>query len=133
MLKLFKEFNKSRERKKALQEFSGEVDKNLERYYVMFQINRLRFFDLAAWEKVKILEDVRFADPVTQYVQRLQKYNEVLKDFKDYEEWYSSDSANKTRENGSVLNQKNTRAKEEFQGLEDVIKTARDSVNKLAG
>jgi len=122
---------KRKEQKKALMAFYEEVDRNLESYYVMFQLNRLRFFSLEQWDQVRNRPDVDWPPDVGRYAQVLADYNTTLKDFKDYEQWYSADVENKTRENGQVLHTKREAAEEKFrQGLEDLIKNAKGQVER---
>ncbi len=120
MIELIKNYFYRKEQKKALTAFSEEAKANLEAYYVMFQINRLRFFSLTAWDKVK---DRDWHESVQEYIRRLTSYNKILQDYKDYEQWYNEDN-NKNQENGRVLHAKKELAQEQFRGLEGVIKSA---------
>ena len=114
--------------KKALDAFYAEAKANLESYYVMFQINRLRFFTLTAWDKVKAQS---WPPPVVEYIRRLTLYNKVLQDYKDYEYWYNEDLENKNQANGRILHQKKELVEEQFKGLEDVIKPAVAVIGEL--
>ncbi len=120
MIGIIKNYFRQKEQKKLCVAFLDEAKANLEAYYVMFQINRLRFFTLTAWDKVK---DVAWKDPVLNYVRRLTEYNQLLQDYKEYEQWYNQDD-HKNQENGRVLHQKKELAQDRFQGLEEVIKAA---------
>ena len=75
MIELIKNYFYRKEQKKALTAFSEEAKANLEAYYVMFQINRLRFFSLTAWDKVK---DRDWHESVQEYIRRLTSYNKIL-------------------------------------------------------
>ena len=122
MMKLFQNYFKEREIRRDLCAFYAETKQNLEMYYVMFQLNRLRFFEMQAWKKVEHLQS--WSSAVTEYVQRLTAYNQTQKDYKDYEQWYNENLDNKNQENGRILHSKKELAQEQFKGLEIVIKSA---------
>ena len=128
MMKFFRRFQKKRELKKNWLAFFLEVNKNLESYYVMFQLDRLRFFNLDVWERVKNNRDLPLTSDVLRYAEILNDYNQTLKAFKDYEQWYSSDLKNKIPDNGRILHAKKDAAQEKFQGLA----TARSSAQEEA-
>ena len=130
IMKFFQGLRKQQELKKHWLEFYVEVDKNLESYYVMFQLDRLRFFNLEVWERIKNNADVRMTSDVLRYTEILNEYNKTLKSFKDYEEWYSSDLKNKIPENGRILYAKKDEAQEKFQRLENIIKRAQQNVRQ---
>ena len=130
IIKFFQGLRKQQELKKHWLEFYAEVDKNLESYYVMFQLDRLRFFNLEVWERIKNNADVRMTSDVLRYTEILNEYNKTLKNFKDYEEWYSSDLKNKIPENGRILHAKKDAAQKKFQGLENIIKRAQQNVRQ---
>ncbi len=124
MLKFLQDLKKKREQKRLLLDFLAEIEKNLESYYVMDQIGRLRFFSLESWEKVKGYEDLTFGQEIRNYVQALSEYNRLLKDFKDYEQWYAADIERKNQENGKLLHAKKEASGQKFKGLDQVIKPA---------
>ena len=131
MFKFFADIGKRKEQKKALMAFYEEVDRNLEGYYVMFQLDRLRFFALDHWQNVRARPDVVWPHAVVRYAEVLADYNSTLQDFKTYEQWYSADVTNTTRENGQVLHDKRDEAEKKFrQGLEAVIKSAKEQVER---
>ena len=130
IMKFFQGLRKRQEFKKHWLEFYAEVEKNLESYYVMFQLDRLRFFNLEAWERIKNNADIRLTSDVLRYIEVINDYNQTLKIFKDYEEWYSSDLKNKIPENGRILHAKKDAAQEKFQGLENIIKRAQQNVRQ---
>ncbi len=121
MLKILQSFFENKGKKASLYAFSQEAKANLEAYYVMFQINRLRFFTLASWEPVK--EQV-WPDAVAEYIHRLTQYNSLLKEYKDFEFWYNENLDRKNQENGRHLHMKKEIVQQHFKGLEDVIKNA---------
>ena len=124
MWALFDKFQKKRKLKRLLLEFKEEIKKNLESYYVMFQLGKLKFFQLEVWQKLKNESEAEMSSSILRYAQILGDYNKVLADFKNYEQWFASDINNKTASNAEVLHEKNSKAKEKFQGLEQIIKSA---------
>ena len=125
MLSFIKGFRKVREERRAWLDFYEEIEKNLESYYVMFQLGRLRFFQLEHWLKQGANPAVVSDRNVQHYGQRLQEYNQILEGFKKFEQWYASDINNKTKENGVLLHQKREEAETKFNGLESVILEAK--------
>ncbi len=130
IMNLIQRFQSQRQLKKNWLEFYAEVNKNLEAYYVMFQLDRLRFFNLDVWQRVKSDLDISMTTDVLRYAEILEDYNQTLKIFKDYESWYSSDIKNKIPDNGRILHAKKNAAQEKFQGLENVIKSAQQSLQR---
>lgn len=129
MLKFLQGWQRKTREKRLLLQLCREVDKNLEHYYVLFQINRLRFFSMESWEQVRQLGLV-FDDSIQEYARRLTDYNAALREFKDFESWYTADSSRKTRENGIKLHDKKKNAQQKFSGLEAVIKAARSGLQE---
>lgn len=111
------------------QDFLAEAEKNLESYYVMDQIGRLRFFTLESWEKIKASGE-SFGPQVQAYVEAVGEYNRLLKDFKDFEEWYAADVEHKTQDNGRTLHAKKEAAGQKFKGLDRMIKPAVENLKK---
>ena len=110
---------------KLLLSFWQEVEMNLESYYVMFQLGKLRFFAMQVWPLIQSCAEFLLDEQLSRYGERLADYNNVLDDFRKYEQWYAADIKNKTKENGLVLTAKRDAAQAKFDaGLEEVIKTA---------
>lgn len=128
MLAILKDYIRKQEEKKSYRAFLEEAKANLEAYYVMFQINKLRFFTLTARETVK---DLCWPADISEYIRRLEIYNQALKEFKDFEIWYNEDLDRKNQENGRVLHAKKEAAQEQFNGLEPVIKKAVEALDRL--
>jgi hypothetical protein len=122
MMKLFQDYFKEREIRRDLCAFYAEAKQNLEAYYVMFQLNRLRFFQMQAWEKVRDLN--AWGPSVREYAERITTYNQAQKDYRDYEQWYNENLDNKNQENGRILHSKKEIAQAKFNGLEAIIKAA---------
>ena len=124
MLNFWQKWNKKRKLKKLLLEFYGEVKKNLEAYYVMDQLERLRSFHLESWQKVKDYANIAFGEEISFYIKIIEEYNRTLESFKSYEQWYASDVNNKTQENARILHLKKQEADQKFKNFDQVIKPA---------
>jgi hypothetical protein len=126
MLKIFQQWKEKKAQQKLWLEFHEELAKNLESYYVMDQIGRFRFFRMESWQKLKNSNPPPVCQntAITTYISRLEEYNSLLDDFTKYEQWYASDLNNKTPANGRILHEKREKAREKFQGLEPIIKSA---------
>ena len=126
MLNIIKEAMRKREGQRLLLEFHDEVCRNWEAYYVMFQLGKLRAFELAVWKKIKSDAHLPIDGRIRTSLEILEDYNIAFDDFKKYEQWYSADIDRKTRENSLVLHEKREAANAKFQPLEAVVKTARE-------
>ncbi len=124
MLRFFKEYREKQEFRRDFLFLFTEGKSNLEQYYVMFQLGRLRFFSLDAWEKIGSRLDIAWDKAVQEYIRRLAQYNRVLKEYKDFQFWYNDDLERKNQENGRLLHKKKELAQEQFAGLEEIIKAA---------
>src|SRR5689334_13000912 len=129
MLKFFRDYLKQKEQRQEFFSLLIEAKANLEAYYVMFQLNRLRHFTLDIWENVNALPEYS-QEALSEYSRRLSQYNSVLKDYKDFEFWYNEDLDRKNQDNGRILHQKKELVQEHFKGLEAVIKAAVVSVEQ---
>ncbi len=119
------QFQKKRALKKLCLDFDAELKKNLESYYVMFQLGRLRFFKMEISQAVLNNPEISLPPEVRRYLDVIESYNKCLKDFTDFETWYAADINRKTKENGIILHAKKEEAQKKFQaGLEEVIKAA---------
>ncbi|MCB9772034.1 MAG: hypothetical protein H6754_05745 [Candidatus Omnitrophica bacterium] len=123
MLKFFHDYKKQKERRQEMKALVLETKANLEAYYVMFQLGRLRYFTLDVLKKAQTSSE--FSDhAIVEYARRLTEYNRLVKDYKDFEFWYNEDLERKNKDNGRILHQKKELAQEQFTGLEAVIKAA---------
>ncbi len=128
MLRFLREYRQKKEFAREFSALLAEAKGNLEQYYVMFQLGRLRFFLLGVLENSGGgLESVRDS-AVEEYVRRLKAYNQVLKEYKDFEAWYNADLERKNQDNGRILHKKKELAQEQFAGLEQIIKAAVSSL-----
>ena len=124
MFKFLREYRMYQEQRRELLGLLAEVKSNLELYYVMFQLGKLRFFVMDFWETIKINSESPWDQMIPMYIQRLTEYNQLLKEYKDFEFWYNEDLDRKNKDNGRILHQKKELAQAQFQGLEPVIKDA---------
>lgn len=124
MFKFFNEYQAHREQRRELLGLLAEAKSNLELYYVMFQLGKLRFFVLDFCGTIKNNSEGSWDQIFLEYISRLTKYNQVLKEYKDFELWYNEDLDRKNKDNGRILHQKKELAQAQFQGLEKIIKDA---------
>jgi hypothetical protein len=132
MLKFFSEYRVRQEQRREFLGLLAEVKSNLELYYVMFQLGKLRFFVLDFWETIKTNSEGSWNQMIPEYIRRLTEYNRILKEYKDFEFWYNDDLDRKNKNNGCVLHQKKELAQVQFQGLEPVIKDAVSVIEQQA-
>lgn len=132
MFKFLHEYRARQEQRRELLGLLAEVKSNLELYYVMFQLGRLRFFVLDFWATLKENSEASWSQMIPEYIQRLTEYNRILKEYKDFEFWYNEDLNRKNKDNGRVLHQKKELAQAQFQGLEPVIKDAVSVIEQQA-
>jgi len=104
MFSLFRKFSSEEKTKKALFAFLAEMEKNLEYYYVMDQRQFVTHgFLTDTWGAIKDVDMVKKNPSLAIYAQAIEDFNRAYKAYKDYEAWYTSDSKNKTQENGKKL------------------------------
>ncbi len=132
MLKFLSEYRVHQERRREFLGLLAEVKTNLELYYVMFQLGKLRFFVLDFWETIKTNSKSSWNQMIPEYILHLTEYNRILKEYKDFEFWYNQDLDRKNKDNGRVLHQKKELAQAQFQGLEPVIKDAVSVIEQQA-
>lgn len=131
MLHLWQEYRQRKTIHRTLISLHGEIDKNLENFFVMEQLGRLRFFTLEVVGRV--LENTRFAldESVKIYARTVEDYNRTLKEFQDYEQWYNTeDLSRKTKENGLALHAQKDAAQAKFKNLEKVILAAKKNTEE---
>ena len=124
MLDFLREWKKQKGTKKLAMELLQEMKDNLEAYYVMSQLSRLRFFNLQQWKIFENSPLLPLSEKILFYAKILADYNASLEQFKKYEEWYTSDINHKTPENARTLHVKREEASQRCKGLDQVIKPA---------
>jgi hypothetical protein len=104
MLDMIQSWRSKHALKKQLLTFLDEMEQNLEIYYVTDQRQFMTGgFIMAAWDKVKNIEVIQRHESIKIYATTLLDFNKSYKEFKEYEQWYSSDMNNKSTENAKKL------------------------------
>ncbi len=112
--------------KKALREhllaFLAEMEKNLEIYYVMDQRQFITTgFLMEVWSQAKDLEFIQRQEAIMVYAAALLDFNKAYKEHKSYEQWYSADVKNKTKENALKLHTLKLELDQRIKPLEAII------------
>ena len=104
MFPIFKKSSKEEQLKKDLFDFLAEMEKNLEFFYVMDQRQFITTgFLTDTWARVQDMDVIKKHETIVVYAQAIENFNNVLKEYKDYETWYTGDAQNKTPENSRKL------------------------------
>lgn len=132
MIPLFRRWRARREESRQLSALTSEVEQNLETFYVIRQLNRLRPFAMAAWSGLPENHPCRSGDsPLRHYAQALDAYHEALRDAQDFEAWYSADIERQTRDQACILHDKKETAWARFNGLNAVMQSALDDLRAV--
>jgi hypothetical protein len=122
MFSIFNKNSKEGQLKKNLLDFLGEMEKNLELFYVMDQRQFITSGYLTdIWPLVKDLDMIKNHETIVKYAQATESFNLSLKAYKEYENWYTGDSNNKTPENSRKLHALKHDLDEKLKGMEAVI------------
>ncbi|MDP2654044.1 MAG: hypothetical protein Q8Q08_08440 [Candidatus Omnitrophota bacterium] len=124
MFRPFQKWREARELRRTLLEFHSELRKNLESFYVMDQLGRLRPFRLEAWSRVSPLGFIGSDENILRCFRAMEEHNRLLEDFSNFEAWYSSDLDNKTQANARILHEKRDAPQKNFPAFEGLIKAA---------
>jgi hypothetical protein len=112
-----------------LTDLKAEVDRNLERSYVVEQRQFITEpFDSQAWEEVRTFSSYHFSKELMEYAVTVQDFNQDLKGIKDFEEVYSSSLDMKTRDNAEILHAKKEVLREKFNAIRTKITAAQSSL-----
>ena len=130
MFDFSKEARQQKTVRRALESLHQEIEKNLESFFVMEQLGRLRFFSLDIVDGLLGKKNFEIGDAVRVYARAAVDYHATLKDFEEYEQWYTADLGRKTKENGLILHAKKEAAEAKFPGLEKMIIAAKEHVEK---
>lgn len=104
MIAALKTLVSQRKLKKDLLQFLAEIEKNLEKFYVMDQRQFIiDGFAMDVWPLVKDLDVIKKHEAITVYNRMLEDFNKALTAHKEYEKWYAGNVANKTPENARTL------------------------------
>ncbi|MBF0490062.1 MAG: hypothetical protein HQL15_05515 [Candidatus Omnitrophica bacterium] len=117
--------------KKQLLDFLGEMEKNLEIYYVMDQRQFITGgFIMDTWEKVKDLEILKSQEAIQLYASTLLAFNSAFNENKTFEKWYSSSLEHRTPENAKKLHAFKNDLDQRVKTLEAIIIPAGQSLEK---
>lgn len=108
--------------KKQMLSFLDEMEKNLELFYVMDQRQFILggFHDKAALA-VESLESVKKHESIRVYLAAIRDFNNSFAAYKEYEQWYASDTQNKTQENAKKLHASKHALDNKLKTLEAII------------
>jgi hypothetical protein len=125
-------FIRRRPQKNFLVALWDEVNRNLERYYVVEQRQFItEAFDIEAWEEARMFLSLAFPDALVGYAAAVRDFNAVLRDMKEFEGIYSSSIEKKTRENAHILHAKKEALDEQFQRLRPLIVSAQEALREM--
>ena len=104
MFSFFKKRSAEEQLRKNLFDFLAEMEKNLEFFYVMDQRQFITSgFLLDTWPLVKELDMIKKHGTIFQYAKAIESFNLSLKEYKEYEAWFTGDLKNKTPESSRKL------------------------------
>ena len=121
---LLKNIIERRKQQSFLSLVHKNMRKNLELFHVMDQQRRFRPFVLEAVLGLNDGQKEALGAEVISCIDKMNDFNEALKDSEKYEHWYSADIDRKTKENARILHDKKERVEKEFEGFEEIIKRA---------
>lgn len=134
-LKIFSRLEQYRDRKKRLRgirRLINEINENLESYYVMSQRDVRKPLLAPVWF-VEGMAGPALPAPFLEYRARVEEYNTILKEFLEYQRWYSGDIDRQTRDHALILEEKRDRVDQALRGLKPVMDAARDALEESAG
>jgi len=104
MFSIFRKSSKDGQFRKNLFDFLAEMEKNLEFFYVMDQRQFITAgFLTDTWDTVKDLDIIKRNESIVLYAKATKNFNQALKEYKDYELWYTADVKHKSPENARKL------------------------------
>lgn len=124
MIRFLRTLQVRRKERRLWQALEAELEHNLETYYVMSQLKRLKVFVLEAWVEAEPLFDFPTESPVRRYAAALGQYNRLLSEAQEFETWYGADVERQTRDHARFLHDKKEAAWSGLTGLEPVIQAA---------
>src|SRR5690349_3489380 len=117
--------------RKQLLNLLAEMEKNLEIFYVADQRQFItRPFLTQAWEQISQEALVRQHEAILVYAAAIADFNRLLKEHREYEQWYASDLKNKTPENGRKLHILKQAVDQKLKSLEAVIVPAGQALER---
>jgi hypothetical protein len=122
MFSIFKKKSQQEQLKKDLFDFLGEMEKNLELFYVMDQRQFIiNGFLTDIWPRVKGVDLIKKHESIVVYAKAIDGFNLSLKAYKEFETWYTADPARKTPENARKLHGLKAELDQKLKGMEAVI------------
>jgi hypothetical protein len=104
MFSFFKEGPIDRRSRKLLFDFLGEMERNMESFYVMDQRQFITAgFLTETWAPVKDMDIIKSHESIALYARATEDFNLSLKAYKDFEAWYTGNTEHKTQENSKKL------------------------------
>ena len=131
MLGIIQSWRSKNNLRKQLLAFLAEIEKNLETFYVMDQRQFITVgFLMTFWEALKDLDLIKHHKAISAYAASLLDFNKTWQEYKTFEQWYSSDTQNKTPDNAKKLHGLKNSLDQKIKPLEAVIITAGQSLEK---
>ncbi len=121
-----------RKRLRRIRLLINGIDGNLECYYVMSQRDVRKPLLAPVWFGEGMAGPALPA-PFLEYRARVEGYNTILKEFLEYQRWYSGDIDRQTRDHALILEEKRDRVDQALRGLKPVMDAARDALEESAG
>ncbi len=127
IIHLFQSWHKNRQTRIALLAFFHDIEKNIEAFYVMQQLNKHRYFSLDGWKQMKDRDPAMFDEKILRYISMIEDYNKCIDDFTIYEKWYALDIKNRNQQTAQILHGKKEAVALRFPSLQ-IIKSAKDQL-----
>jgi len=122
MFPIFKKKSVEDHIRRDLFDFLAEMEKNLEFFYVMDQRQFITHgFLNDAWPRVKNLELIKQHETIAMYASAMEHFNSALKEYKDFEVWYTADVNRKSPDNARKLHTLKQNLDQKLKTLEAVI------------
>ena len=108
--------------KKNLLAFLAEMEKNLETFYVMDQRQFITGgFLTRAWDQIKDEALIKKHASILVYIRAIEDVNRMVKEHKEFEQWYAADMNNKTPDNARKLHGMKNDLDKKLKTMEAVI------------
>lgn len=131
MIPLIKKIQEEQQLRKDLFAFLEETEKNLETFYVMDQRQFItQGFAVRAWPAVKDAPCIKKHEAITVCIKAFEEFNALFKEHKDYEQWYISNTENKTPDNARKLHGLKHDLDKKLKAMESIIIPAGQALEK---
>ncbi len=122
MLAAVKQWYNDHKMKHHLLEFLDEMEKNLETFYVMDQRQFITAgFKRSAYESVQGFDFINKSDAIKKYITTIDDFNKSFDAYKEFEQWYTSNTDHKTPDNAKKLHALKNSVDEKLKGMDAVI------------